>query len=997
MRISISTSIFSLLLYLSFSSFVNAAGTFAVIANSPGNGDVRIPLEVQPTATVNKDIFEISIYGFRLINTDTGWGVHTDYSYDAATRTITLTPSSPLDEFTNYTASVQGVTSLDGETIDPAYTWTFRSQDRTAPTVSSTHESGLYITKLNVELNCTDVNGSGCAAIHYTLDGTEPTINSPVYSSAIFLDEGIHTLKYFSIDNEDNKSEIQSRQYTVDLTPPEVTQPLSPENNATDINVKSIISLGLSEEVRPETVNTSTIVVDNGTVGNVNYDALTNTVTYTPKERLTCNTLYTVSVKKAVTDLAGNTMSNDFNWTFSTSIDCVDPVASVSTAGGVLRQSDLTIYLSCTDNQSGCNQIVYTIDGTPPSFEPLNGNIVDGTNTESILLSEGNTKLRYFAEDNAGNLSAEKEQTYSLSTQGFLYVGSDNGIARGVGPEADDFVFNWKQNGAVGLYYDETIGRLYLGAAEGLFYSDDLGRHWTFRNFDHPYSTALRAAVLAIYAEGSKVYTVTETDLFISHDGLATSDYADGIGRYVRDIVANGRYVYAATSKGLAISDTKGQTFITKGLESGLNNVNLTSLAVDGQRIFVTTENGLSISHDGGESFVNRTVDNGLASNSYLRDVFVDGNNVYVATWSGLSISTDGGQTFVTMTETDGLLSTDIMSTYANGSTVYAGTTKGLAISHDGGQSFTTLTVNDGLPSNYVRNILEVGNKIFVSTPEGLAVSDDGGISFRGLGLAGTYPRNIIAQGNLIYASSTSGLLSSSDGGASFELRNAQTGLANGYITDMHLTPDNKLFVSTTEGLSYSTDNGMTFNTYTSELGLPSNNINSTYVNEENTIFGTSSWGLVLKKNKGSNKFSRRTTKHGLIDNSSRYVDGANNVLYVGSYYGLSISYDGGRTFTTRTTADGLARDRIGRIYATDTATYIDAGGLYVSYDNGQTFTLKNNTVPLLSLSGYGQYLYTGGYDLNISTDGGETFTTRDHTNGIGDYITSIWSGSYTP
>lgn len=1015
----ISAFIFSIFLFLVFSSAANAAGTFAVIANTPENRSVRVPFEVKPTATLNKDIFTASIYGFTLKNADTGRGVYTDYSYDAAKRTITLTPASPLEEFTNYTATVFGVTSLDGETIDPAYVWTFRTQDRTVPVASSSHESGLYITTLDVVLSCNDGSGSGCAAIHYTLDGSEPTVNSPVYSTPIFLDEGIYTLKYFAIDNEDNKSEIHTRQYTVDLTPPEVKTPVSPEINSTEVNVKSIVSFGFSEAVRSETVNTSTIMVDKGTVGDVVYDASTHTVTFTPKERLTCNTLYTVTINTGITDLAGNTMTDDYVWSFATTTDCIDPTANISTLGGVFRLSNQTVYLSCTDAQSGCRQIVYTADGTAPSFKPINGTIVNGTNTESILLIEGNTTLRYLAEDNGGNLSAEQEQVYSLSTQGFLYVGTNDGIARGVGPEADDFVFSWNHYRATDAFYDDTIGRLYLGAEEGLFYSDDLGRSWTYREFDYPTSTALRGPVSVIYAEGSKVYLGTPDGLQISHDGLASHESRgseQGISRYLNDIVANGRYVYAATSAGVAISDTKGQTFVTRGLESGLNSDVVTSIAVDGQRIFVTTNAGLSISQDGGQTFENRGPADGLGDvgpgiDYQQWDVFVDGNNIYVGATNGLSISRDGGQTFITRTVEDGLAHPFVYSVFARGNTIYAGTSNGLSVSHDGGQSFTSRTTSDGLPGNSIRDILEADNNLIVVTYDGLAISTDGGNSFQGLGLPGQYPRKIVPQGNSIYVATTAGMLVSHDGGVSFELRNVHDGFADGSITDIQVTADNKVFASTTAGLSYSLDGGNTFNTYTTELKLPDDYLKGVYVDEQGTIFATHSWGLSVKKKKGGKWFRTKTVSDDLLTNSLWAVDGSNGVVYVGSYKGLSVSDNGGRSFVTRTTADGLGSDDIRQIYATDSVVYVvtsgnlGGGGIYVSYDDGKTFSLKNNTArSILSLSGYGNYVYTagfdpnaGGYNLNISADGGGNFVIRDHTHGIGDYVTSIWSGNYTP
>jgi len=996
------TFLITLLIYIGLvDNAAQAEDAFAVIAHSPADGAVRVPLEVRPTATLNKDIFGISAYGFSLRRTDTGYGVYTSVQYNAATRTITLIPADPLDEYTRYTAQVAGVTAITGETIDPPVIWTFRTQDRTPPVVIASRDSGRYIVVLNVALACDDGAGSGCAAIHYTLDGSEPTAGSPVYTGPITLDEGEYTLKFFARDNEDNASAVQTRQYIVDLTPPEVVPPTTPRGDATEVNLTTPVVLRFSEAVRPETVTEQTITVDQGVLGAVSYDTATDTATFTPAERLACNTTHTVTVGPAVLDLAGNAMAAAYTWSFTTNQDCDAPRVSVSSPGGVYRQASLAVSLSCSDATSGCKRLVYTTDGTAPSFAPVNGTVAEGETAGPVAMGEGNTTLRYLAEDFAGHLAAEHEQIYSLSTQGFLYVGTDNGIGRGAGPAPDDFVFMWQHAGTSSLFYDDSIGRLYLGFSNSVLYSDDLGERWTFRGLDHWWSSARYAPVSAIAAHGGKVYAATQAGLQVSHDGLASVErrgYAEGIdGDYMRDVTADGRYVYAATRSGVAISDTKGQTFVTRGLDAGLADDDVGSVAVDGNRIFATTRAGLAVSLDGGETFVNRTTADGLAVDSYLSDVFVDGNNVYVATGAGLSISSDGGQGFITRTPADGLGHWNVTAVHAHNGTVYAGTSEGLSISTDGGQSFITRTRLDGLPKNNVTDVLAAAGKLFVATTLGAAVSEDGGVSFRPLGLPGSWARRVIPRGDTLYVATDHGLVMSHDGGASFTTRSLRDGLGDPYITDLFIAPDNAIYLATLGGLAFSTDGGQSFFNYTTAWRLPSNDVYGVFVDGQGTLFGSTNWGLGVKAAKGGKWFRTRTTDDGLADNWGYKVNGGNGVLYVASSRGLSVSYDGGDTFVVRTRADGLGSDGVGDIYVDGDTAYLSSGGLAVTHDGGRTFSVINTDVRTGSISAYGEYLYTTGYDLYISNDGGLSFITRDHTHGIGHSLTSIWSANYTP
>ena len=106
--------------------------------------------------------------------------------------------------------------------------------------------------------------------------------------------------------------------------------------------------------------------------------------------------------------------------------------------------------------------------------------------------------------------------------------------------------------------------------------------------------------------------------------------------------------------------------------------------------------------------------------------------------------------------------------------------------------------------------------------------------------------------------------------------------------------------------------------------------------------------------------FANRTTADGLGDISygetvfGVYADGSN--VYAATSGGLSISTDGGATFTNRTTAEGLGNNSVSGVYA-------DGSNVYAATDDG----------------------------LSISTNGGVSFTNKTTDNGLGNNMCSVF------
>jgi len=88
-------------------------------------------------------------------------------------------------------------------------------KDTTAPTTFSNPGGFTFTESTEVTLTCNDGNGVGCAGIHYTVDGSEPTMLSTLYTAPIVLTTTT-TLQYFGVDSAENvELTIHSEIYTL--------------------------------------------------------------------------------------------------------------------------------------------------------------------------------------------------------------------------------------------------------------------------------------------------------------------------------------------------------------------------------------------------------------------------------------------------------------------------------------------------------------------------------------------------------------------------------------------------------------------------------------------------------------------------------------------------------------------------------------------------------------------------------------------------------------
>src|SRR3954451_11761775 len=117
------------------------AATPGVSAVTPANGATGVPITVHPTVTFTAAVNPSSVrYSF--VKTVGGADVSGYYGYDAASRTLTLTPRAVLAYGMKYTVTIK-VKDASGKLSSP-YIWSFTtvSLDTTAPTRPGTPVAG---------------------------------------------------------------------------------------------------------------------------------------------------------------------------------------------------------------------------------------------------------------------------------------------------------------------------------------------------------------------------------------------------------------------------------------------------------------------------------------------------------------------------------------------------------------------------------------------------------------------------------------------------------------------------------------------------------------------------------------------------------------------------------------------------------------------------------------------------------------------------------------
>jgi len=288
--------------------------------------------EAMDAATITTATFSVS---------DGGSNVNGAVSYSGTT--ATFMPSGSLSSSTTYTATItKVVTDVAGNAMTANYIWSFTtggaSPDTTPPTVSATspvnNETNVKVESVMAVTfsEAMDPNSIKTSTLLVN-DGNNNIEGTVSYAGTMATFTPSGNLNYstpytatITTGVKDAAGNAMLTDYTwnfmtgvtSDITPPTVSV-TSPVNNETNVEVERVITVTFSEAMDPDSIKTSTFLVNDGNKnigGPVSYSG--TTATFTPSGNLNYSTTYTATITTGVKDAAGNAMTANYTWSFTT-------------------------------------------------------------------------------------------------------------------------------------------------------------------------------------------------------------------------------------------------------------------------------------------------------------------------------------------------------------------------------------------------------------------------------------------------------------------------------------------------------------------------------------------------------------------------------------------------------------------------------------------------------------------------------------------------------
>ena len=254
--------------------------------------------------------------------------------------------------------------------------------------------SGWYTSAVSVALSATDTGGSGVASIHYTTDGTVPTLASATYSTPLSV-SATTTVKYAAWDNAGNAEPTDTQLIEVDTTAPSSASACN--GSACSGWYAPGVSVGLSASDTGSGVASVHYTTDGS-------DPTLSSPTYTAP--FTVST--TTTVKYRAWDNAGNVEATK---TQLIQIDTTAPTTTIScnnaTCSTSAYSAAVTVALSATDAESGISVIRYTTDGSDPT--------ASSTAYGGPFTVSSTTTIKYRAWDNVGNVEPTNTQLVTIT------------------------------------------------------------------------------------------------------------------------------------------------------------------------------------------------------------------------------------------------------------------------------------------------------------------------------------------------------------------------------------------------------------------------------------------------------------------------------------------------------------------------------------------------------------------------------------------------------
>jgi len=214
-----------------------------------------------------------------------------------------------------------------------------------------------------------------------------------------------------------------------DDTAPAVTT-VNTGNGGAVFPVDGSIVIQFNEPMNRDSININTFLVFSGSTvvsGTVVYDPATYTATFTPDAFLGSNTTYTVDLTTGIEDESGNSLSEDYTWTFTTSTEDAAPtissVSPVDKAVGVAINGIITAQFDKLMDKNSINSSSFII--TYDETSTVAGEISYDSDNRTAIFTPGGTleynttytvKLTAGIKDNHGKFIADTTWTFTTAS-----------------------------------------------------------------------------------------------------------------------------------------------------------------------------------------------------------------------------------------------------------------------------------------------------------------------------------------------------------------------------------------------------------------------------------------------------------------------------------------------------------------------------------------------------------------------------------------------------
>ncbi len=366
-----------------------------VTNKTPAANATNVGIATNVTATFSEDVTGVSGTTFTL-EAPGPVSIPATVTYNAATRTATLDPTSNLANNVVYTATLtSGITDTSSNANAlSTVTWTFTTvaADNTPPTVTNTTPAdsatnvaiGSNVTAtfsedvLNVDGTTFTLQGPGTTAVTAVVTYDAPTRTATLNPSANLANNVLYTATLTSGITDTSSNALVPVTWTFttvagDTTPPTVTNK-TPANNATNVAIGTNVTATFSEDVTGVSGTTFTLEGPGSTpvAATVTYDGPTKTATLNPNANLTNNVLYTARLTSGITDTSSNALA-PVSWTFTTVVAVPSGIAFRSASSANNATATTLVIPAPTGVASGDAMLAVVSVRAAPTITPPAG------------------------------------------------------------------------------------------------------------------------------------------------------------------------------------------------------------------------------------------------------------------------------------------------------------------------------------------------------------------------------------------------------------------------------------------------------------------------------------------------------------------------------------------------------------------------------------------------------------------------------------------------